>query len=76
MALPLDTADRNSATWQKIKAHLQERLDNYREALERETTHDKSQVLRGKISEIKDLLNADRQQVQIRPVSSETRQSR
>ncbi len=77
MALHLDTTDKNSATWQKIKAHLQQRLDAHREQLERENPHEKSQVLRGKIAEIRDLLNADRQQQpEIRPVSADTRQPR
>jgi hypothetical protein len=56
--LALTDADRNTAAWLKIRAHLQQRLDALRRMNDNELSVEKTATLRGKIQEIKELIAA------------------
>jgi len=59
--------DPNSPTWQFVKAHLRERLNELREQNDsgRKTERD-TQFIRGRIAEVKDMLELDRPKPQQR----------
>lgn len=50
--------DQHSETWMAVVEHAEQRLKEHREYLEAiNTDHDKTQILRGRIGELKDLLS-------------------
>lgn len=52
----LNAAEKNSAVWLKIKAHLEERLEKVRLQNDADLTPDQTAKLRGRIAEIKSFL--------------------
>lgn len=52
----LTLADFHSATWQKMKKHLQSQLESYRKENDGNLDNDKTQRVRGRIAEVKRLL--------------------
>lgn len=55
-AVTLSVAERQSAVWLKIKAHLERRLDDQRKRNDGNLTADDTAKTRGRIAEIKELL--------------------
>lgn len=62
--LSLTDHDRRSATWIKIKAVLEARIDLYRRQNDNELTPERTAALRGKLAELKHLLAAGESQDQ------------
>lgn len=58
--LALSFEDKQSPTWRKIKAHLEERLQLSREKNDNEQPEDKTALLRGEIRALKELLALDK----------------
>lgn len=52
----LTKAEREGVTWKRIAAHLTEKQDEYIKQLVGSPSHDDSNVLRGKIRELKRIL--------------------
>lgn len=52
----LTQADRDSATWQKLSRHLNERIETLRRKNDNDATPEKTASLRGQIMEAKALL--------------------
>lgn len=65
----LSSGESLHAVWQKVRTHAEERLQNARLKLEAPTlSHEQSGVLRGRILELKHLLNADKDDPEIKDV--------
>lgn len=61
----LETHERESVVWRKIYEHLQERLETMRLTLEKTDDHLQGQKIRGRIEEIRHLLDLNK--VRVRP---------
>ena len=57
--------DKNSETWQKIKAHYEEKLVNLRKQNDHTMEENKRNILIGQISEVKKLLNIEHERASI-----------
>lgn len=56
----LDHRDFDTPTWDRLKAHVAQRLASHRADLERPQTDDHtSRILRGRITELKELLRLE-----------------
>lgn len=50
--------DKDSLTWRELEKHTSDRLSHLRKQLEGDLTHEQTQVIRGRIRELNDLLKA------------------
>lgn len=57
----LERHERDSAVWRKLVAHFAERLETMRLTLEKAEDQDQSQKIRGRITEIRHLLELDKE---------------
>lgn len=65
----LERHERESVVWNKLFEHLTERLETMRLTLEKSEDHDLSQKIRGRIHEIRHLLDLNNERQSIRPLS-------
>lgn len=61
----LSDIERKSAVWLKLKAHLEERLENHRSKNDGDLSGDLTAKTRGRIAEIKELLKLGEPQQKI-----------
>lgn len=54
----LNPIDVQSACWQTLKKHIEQKIEKYRDANDRDQTPEKTAKLRGRIAELKSLLIA------------------
>lgn len=57
----LERHERESVVWDKLFRHLQERLEGMRLTLEATEDHEKSQKIRGRIVEIRHLMDLNQE---------------
>lgn len=68
--LELDKPEIQSAAWQKVEAYLKAQLAELREANDQNLDVEKTAKLRGRISQVNDMLNqVNREQPEFKPVS-------
>lgn len=60
MANVLTSSDANSATWERIKKHLEERIERHRRENDKGLSMEDTAKLRGRIAELKYLLDLDK----------------
>lgn len=63
--MTLTDLERQSALWQKLAAHLSERLDAQRARNDGELSPEETHKLRGRIAQIKEILALAREPVQV-----------
>ena len=63
--MTLTDLERQSALWQKLAAHLSERLDAQRARNDGDLSPEDTQKLRGRIAQLKEILALAREPVQV-----------
>lgn len=61
----LTEQEKNSALWHRLKEHIEARIDKHRATNDKTQTPEATEKLRGRIAELKDLLNIEKDRPQI-----------
>ncbi len=73
----LDPTERGSSAWQKVRAHIEDRIAKTQIEINKPgTPHEKTEGLRYLLSELKLMLELDREPIKFKPGSAEALQNR